>query len=503
MKKTVFLSCFGILLLVSLVAVPALAATVSCPSSCSCLLPAEAKKTAAPGYCQGKQAICGYDTLKNEKYCYEKTTTKPVVPQLIVPAKTLVTTTPTTIPPQNCASGCSCLSTADGKAKGLLYCGGKQILCGYDTDKTPLYCFTLPTTPTNTPAIVAGLYGITATPTVTLRINTTLAACPTSCSCFAPDKADAAGFPRCIGTSSPCSYDPLGRPMYCYIADRVTMVSPVPADGTLPDISSRPPSDGPVPEVERRTTTPVPSDNPPPSIFASIGSFFASFFGGSSPPQSSSLQPVPCNGIMTNVMTDPHNCGSCGAECSSGSCIAGKCAGTSGRVTACGPGAVLCDGTCTYVRSDGNNCGSCGHRCGTGETCCSGSCTVLSTTDHCGACGNVCGRGETCCSGWCADSSADRLNCGGCGHVCPGSSVCENSVCVDKTCEEALFAERKTNAELRAQLARLSDKYSTLEKRFEYCLWLEDYYKEGYEFCCGDHCMYPPEPTEDVPMVLG
>jgi hypothetical protein len=95
------------------------------------------------------------------------------------------------------------------------------------------------------------------------------------------------------------------------------------------------------------------------------------------------------------------------------------------------------------------------------------------------------------------------LNCGGCGHECPGLSVCENNVCVDKTCEEALFAERKTNAELRAQLDRLGDKYSTLEKRFEYCLWLEDYYKGGYEHCCGDHCLYPPEPTDDVPMVLG
>lgn len=76
-----------------------------------------------------------------------------------------------------------------------------------------------------------------------------------------------------------------------------------------------------------------------------------------------------------------------------------------------------------------------------------------------------------------------------------------NGVCVDKTCEDALFAERKTNAELRAQLDRLSERYSDLETRFNYCLWLEDYYKEGYEFCCGDHCLYPPEPTDNVPMV--
>jgi hypothetical protein len=74
-------------------------------------------------------------------------------------------------------------------------------------------------------------------------------------------------------------------------------------------------------------------------------------------------------------------------------------------------------------------------------------------------------------------------------------------VCVDRTCEEALFAERKTNAELRAQLDRLRERYSDLETRFNYCLWLEDYYKEGYEHFCGSHCLYPPEPTDDVPMV--
>jgi len=165
MKKTVFLSCACILILVSLVAVPALAATVSCLSSCSCLLPAEAKKTAAPGYCQGKQAICGYDTLKNEKYCYEKTTTKPVVPQLIVTAKPLITTTPTTLPPQNCASGCACLSTAAGKGKGLVYCNDIQSLCGYDIDKTPLYCFALPSAPTTVPTLVTGLHSTTTTPT--------------------------------------------------------------------------------------------------------------------------------------------------------------------------------------------------------------------------------------------------------------------------------------------------------------------------------------------------
>jgi hypothetical protein len=65
-NQRLFLSLACFLLLVSLVAVPVLAATVTCPASCSCLLPAEAKKLGYPGYCQGKQAVCGYDTQKNE-----------------------------------------------------------------------------------------------------------------------------------------------------------------------------------------------------------------------------------------------------------------------------------------------------------------------------------------------------------------------------------------------------------------------------------------------------
>lgn len=512
MKKSVFLSWFCLLVLVTLAAVPVLAATVSCPSTCSCLLPTEAKKIGSPGYCQGKQAVCAYDSQKNEKYCFEKPATKDAVPQITVTGFQVVTTTPTPVPPQKCAAGCTCLSTADGKGKGLAYCGGKQVLCGY-SGTAPLYCFAFPATTTTTPTTVPPAGG-----------GTTPVTCPAACECIPDEKAQGAARPLtlCGGIRTSCGSLSDGTAMYCYTIPLVITTTTVPpADGmpgvitsrppsekSPPDVSLRPsdeapvpvsqrPADGPRTDISQTTTTPAPEGG----FFSTIGNFFTSLFGSGSPSRSSSLQPVPCSGVMTDLMTDPRNCGSCGTDCRYGSCIQGQCRDQSGLVTACGPGAIRCDGTCTYTRSDETNCGSCGHQCTNDERCCSGSCTEVRTTENCGTCGNQCGSKEDCCSGKCIDTSSERLNCGACGHSCPGSSVCVNGVCVDKTCEDALFAERKTNAELRAQLDRLSERYSDLETRFNYCLWLEDYYKEGYEFCCGDHCLYPPEPTDNVPMV--
>lgn len=154
MKKHLSLPVICFLLLVLLVAVPALAATVTCPSSCSCLLPAEAKNLGYSGYCGDKQQVCGYDMQKNEKYCYTKPVKITTIRTVIVTVRPFVTTTTTPAPvPVTCPSGCSCFTLEEGKKNGYSLCGGKQILCGYDTTRQPQYCHQPPVSVTTTTTI--------------------------------------------------------------------------------------------------------------------------------------------------------------------------------------------------------------------------------------------------------------------------------------------------------------------------------------------------------------
>jgi len=159
-KNILSLSVLSLLLLVSLVVLPAPAATVTCPSSCSCLLPAKAEELGYSVYCGGKQAVCGYDAAKNEKYCY-------------------------TIP-VTCPSSCSCYTLEDGKMKGYPHCEDTLTLCGYGANQVPMYCHQVPVT------------------------------CPSTCTCQETKKYLEAGYQYCGGKQTVCGEDSLGNPLSCF-----------------------------------------------------------------------------------------------------------------------------------------------------------------------------------------------------------------------------------------------------------------------------------------------
>ena len=460
MKKYVLLSSLSLLLLISLAAAPVLAATtVTCPSSCSCLLPAEAKKIGSPGYCQGLQKICEYDSQKNEKYCYQKPVTT-TSPQLSVTGFKVVTTTPTTVAPQKCASGCTCLSSADGKGKGLLYCGGKQTLCG-GTDKAPMYCFTLPTTATTKTVslVVTGFHVITTTPALHEYSDNSFGnwslspiPCTAPCTCLEPDAAKASGLSRCsVNATLVCGYSTAGKAEYCYTPDRTTGLSSAAGTtitSTLPACpagcaclatdkagavglkrcgNSTSPCDydpigremqcyavepaggmydGMIPSADRGMSASPPK--PEVNILSFIGSMVSSFFGG------------------TQTIAGP----------------------ASGPSISCTAGRVLCNGTCIDVTSDRTNCGGCNRYCYGLEQCCNGVCTdVFDDPDNCMMCGNSCpgetlcwnrscirtGCGEslTNCDGACVQTRTDPENCGYCGHRCGDAQICVNAVCTN------------------------------------------------------------------------
>ena len=100
---------------------------------------------------------------------------------------------------------------------------------------------------------------------------------------------------------------------------------------------------------------------------------FGSLFGAQQTSAPSQL--VFCNGALTNLMTDRHNCGSCGNRCPNLN--------------------VCCRGTCFDFWYDENNCGGCGQVCPASMNCCQGTCTDLQSDTHsCGSCQCLCGESE-------------------------------------------------------------------------------------------------------------
>jgi hypothetical protein len=130
--------------------------------------------------------------------------------------------------------------------------------------------------------------------------------------------------------------------------------------------------------------------------------------------------------------------GTCGCSCDKGlrECVdaKGRCVCVSGpcacNTSNCKSPNTCCNGVCTDTMVDPGNCGSCGHGCqcenGFTPVCVNGSCTCQ------------CLPPNTVCGSTCANTSGDVNNCGACGFVCanhgcspgPGfSTVCFAGMC--------------------------------------------------------------------------
>jgi hypothetical protein len=93
--------------------------------------------------------------------------------------------------------------------------------------------------------------------------------------------------------------------------------------------------------------------------------------------------------------------------------------GSCGAYACCSTGLACCNGICTDVNSDPNNCGACGKVCAASTPfCIQGVCTV-----------NPCALGLTYCDPACVDLSSDPFNCGACYKQCPSNEVCAGGVC--------------------------------------------------------------------------
>ncbi len=97
--------------------------TQACPSDCKCLTKEEAARSGLTTLCQ--EQPCGYiegpqTGMRTPQYCWKPTL-------------------------QSCPAGCACLTDAEAKRLGYTsLCQGQRVLCGYDAQQNPQYCFTKP-----------------------------------------------------------------------------------------------------------------------------------------------------------------------------------------------------------------------------------------------------------------------------------------------------------------------------------------------------------------------
>ncbi|MFO8144022.1 MAG: hypothetical protein R6T78_05060 [Dehalococcoidales bacterium] len=139
-----------------------------CPDGCYCLTRAQAKERDYT-LCEGEEVICGYDDDGEAKYCFEEATDG-----------------------DGCPEGCVCLGkekAAEAVEMGYSLCQDREIICGYDEQQNPLYCYERPADQEE---------------------------CPDGCVCLGRDVAAEHDYPLCQNREILCGYDAQQNPLYCY-----------------------------------------------------------------------------------------------------------------------------------------------------------------------------------------------------------------------------------------------------------------------------------------------
>src|SRR5262249_38403981 len=137
------------------------------------------------------------------------------------------------------------------------------------------------------------------------------------------------------------------------------------------------------------------------------------------------------------VPDDPHNCGTCGNDCTNLPHVSGQVTCGAGGVcafdpSACAQGYAHCSGPpsqgCETAVDTTSNCGGCGVTCSGGTPNCAGSGSTYACSSGCSA------PTPTLCGSTCVDTTTDPNNCNTCGNQCTttvghATPTCRSSAC--------------------------------------------------------------------------
>lgn len=105
-----------------------------CGPDCRCMLPDAADSLSLP-LCGGTPVLCSYDASGRGMYCYA------LAPQTAPPYSPMQPASGSVPALTECPAGCTCLDPATSRQLGLDLCGESPLLCNYDTNGNPFYCY--------------------------------------------------------------------------------------------------------------------------------------------------------------------------------------------------------------------------------------------------------------------------------------------------------------------------------------------------------------------------